>query len=265
MEWIRGAQIGVGCGSFPGKGHESGHCRSQAFSQIVTWLLVILSIPFLGASLVQRSAPPEPDVIRCKVLVAEKFVVQGPDGGQVAVFTRSRGVPVLALQSPRQDGSVLLGVLPNRDLIIDLRRRQGAANVVLSIAPDGSPSLRLRRNASNKISVRADSDGECNLSIGEEVGGNGARIAVTKDGSIVTLTDKLGKTRLSLSGLPEGPLLFLFDQMEAMRSSMHHRRTETSVNFFGPNQASRLELRRDVRGTSVLLLGPDANEQLLIR
>jgi hypothetical protein len=217
------------------------------------------------ANYVPDSAPAEPDVSRCKCLVAERFVVQGPDDKQVAILTRSGGIPLLAFNSPRDDNSLTLALLPDGGPIIKLDRPQGAGSAVLTIAEDGSPYLKLKHNDSSLVSFRVHGDDECSLDIAEEGSQNAARVAMTKHGPKISLTDKLGKLRLALSSRPEGTVVLLHDQGEVLRSSMHHSPTASSLTFLDRKQATRLDLTRDSLGTRVLLLGPDADEQLLLR
>jgi len=175
-------------------------------------------------------------------------------------------MPFLGFQIPAEGRTPLaLSILPDASTAIMLADLNNDNSVVLAVSEAGRPRLTLKRDPSIAFSLEADSDGQADVWIADETFCNGTRILVANDGPGIKLLDRPGHTRLSLIALPEETYALLFDGTARIRSSMHDRPSDTSLLFLDRKENTRLELRRDVNETRIRLLGPDANEQHILR
>ena len=52
MRWIRGTKTDDSGDSITDNGYESGHFRSRAYTQLISWGLIVVAIPLVCASFV---------------------------------------------------------------------------------------------------------------------------------------------------------------------------------------------------------------------
>jgi len=207
-------------------------------------------------------------VIRCKRVVADKFVVQRPGEKNAAVLEVGKPIQgILSFRTNTEHFPLTLALFPGGSPVIRLASPKGDRRVKLTVLPDdGNASLELERNPSSQMSLEAFSDGLSALSMRAEGESHNIGLSVNNNGPHFALSDKLGKLRLSLATGSQGTGVLLFDGMANLRSSMHDRLEDTSLSFFDHRVRTRLELTRDAAdGTRIRLLDPDRKKQQILR
>jgi len=225
---------------------------------------MIVSIPFFWKDRLAGSAQNAPDVIRCKSVVADKFVVQGPGETIAAVFTRAAAMPYLAF-GPGEKSPLYLAVQADGISTVRFRNRQSDSNMSFTVSPNGDATLLLQRNlsGSNLIMLCAPGRGHPSLGLRDEHQIDRMNIIVNDNGSLVTLADKKKKLRLGLTANPQETGAVLSDDSPRARSTLIDGPNGTVLSFTDRRKTRLALTNAGLRGPKILMDTPDGMKELV--
>ena len=250
--------------SDPGSGHKPGGHPLRRCIKFVIGCSTILGLSLLPTDRLAAAPRNDPDVVRCKSVVADMFLVGGPNEESTAVLSRNGKMAYLAFRTPVARHPITLAVGGPYTAKIHLEDPEKKSGMGFSVNANGDTSLVLTRNPLGYIDLSAPTRGRPSLNLvdGHDVRRMGIG-ALDGAGPLITLSDKQGKFRLGLTADSTKATAVIVDNKTGSSSFLIDGLTETCLYFNDRKKKLRLSLRSTVpHGSLIDFVGPDGLKEL---
>jgi hypothetical protein len=249
----------------------TGILSRRRFHGRLPWVPAIIGAGLLFVAHVSSGRQAEQEVIRAKVVVAERFMLDSPDPNVGATF---------GVDPAGQASIVFFGLRPFRHLSIgvykdglaglSMRRDEPKTRINLVIQPSGSPTLRLASDlpkAELDLRVRRDHAPWITL-----IAQDGPALSISGPGekdqsAAIALSPKVGKPTIRMSDSRELTSASMFDSEGHIRTLVGWRPGDAPHFFlYDRDIHAMLEMTEEGDGTPVIKINdPVARESRVLK
>jgi hypothetical protein len=204
-----------------------------------------------------------------RTLEAEKFILRGPQGQELAILDGLGTGAALKLYDGQHRVRVVLTTADAGNLKgLAVFRSNGQVDASLGVADNDNPFVQLVDKQGNLGALLEVADDGPSLALSDKQGQPRAILIVNGEGPSISLHDEQGRPRTDLELSDGGPRMRMWDSNSVVRAAVGIGKGDVpgiTVSTGADPKKGSVIIAADAKGGGVLITGPDGRSRNIMR